>query len=123
MDKMETTCIMCPMGCSLTITREGDEIIVKGNTCPRGKKYGTSEFTAPKRIVTSLVRLEGGGVVSCKTKDLIPKEMMGDILRELKKLKLMPHRIIVTQKTARAVLLSVRFQLYWLICIFGELVC
>ena len=86
MDRMDTTCIMCPMGCSLTITKEGDEIKVTGNTCPRGKIYGTNEFTAPKRVVTSLVRLEEGGVVACKTNDLIPKEMMGDILRELKKI-------------------------------------
>ena len=88
MEKMETTCIMCPMGCSLSIEKVGDEIVVTGNTCPRGKIYGANEFTAPKRVVTTLVRLEGGGVASCKTAGLIPKEMMGDILRELKKVVL-----------------------------------
>lgn len=87
MDRMETICIMCPMGCPLTIERKGEEITVTGNTCPRGKVYGTNEFTSPKRIVTSLVKLEGGGVVSVKTNGLIPKKMMGDILREIQKAK------------------------------------
>ena len=34
--------------------------------------------------MTSLVRLEDGGVVSVKTNGLIPKSMIGDILRTIK---------------------------------------
>ena len=84
MDRMETICIMCPMGCSLTVESDGGNISVKGNTCLRGKVYGENEFTSPKRVVTSLVRLEEGGVVSVKTNGLIPKSMIGDILRTIK---------------------------------------
>ncbi len=68
---MKTICIMCPMGCPLDINKVGDKIVVTGNTCKRGEIYGTQEFTAPKRVVTSLVRLTSGGVVSVKTDGLV----------------------------------------------------
>jgi CxxC motif-containing protein len=33
----EIICINCPMGCSLEVTYDADNIIsVKGNECPRG---------------------------------------------------------------------------------------
>lgn len=85
---MKTICIMCPMGCSLDINRVGEEVIVKGNHCKRGEIYGRQEFIAPKRIVTSLIKLEGGGVVSVKTSDLIDKSKIFDILNAIKDIKL-----------------------------------
>ena len=37
-------CIMCPMGCEMTVTVENGKVIdVKGNTCPRGAKYANDE--------------------------------------------------------------------------------
>jgi CxxC motif-containing protein len=50
---METkvmNCIMCPMGCEMTVTMDhGKFVSVKGNTCPRGAKYAEQEVTDPKR--------------------------------------------------------------------------
>ncbi len=74
------------MGCPLEINEVGGEIIVKGNTCPRGKQYGVQEYTAPKRTVTTLVKLAGGGVVSIKTSNPIPKEKIFDLLDYVKTL-------------------------------------
>ena len=37
---MKTVCIMCPMGCELTIEKVKGEIKVSGNTCLRGETYG-----------------------------------------------------------------------------------
>lgn len=56
METRELTCIGCPLGCSLTVTIENDEIKVTGNTCKRGEAYAKKEVTDPKRIVTSTVR-------------------------------------------------------------------
>lgn len=81
---MEFTCIMCPMGCSLKVEKTDGEVIVSGNTCKRGEMYGKQEFVAPKRVVTSLVRVRGGGVVSVKTADLVDKNRIFDILDLLK---------------------------------------
>ena len=41
MEQKKLTCIVCPMGCSLTVTLEDGKVqSVSGNTCPRGAKYG-----------------------------------------------------------------------------------
>ena len=77
---MNTTCIMCPMGCSLTVEEEGKEIVVKGNGCPRGEKYGRAEYSHPERVVTTLLKKEKGGVVSVKTDRPIPKDKISDLL-------------------------------------------
>lgn len=77
---MNTICIMCPMGCPLSITESGGNITVTGNTCPRGKAYGAQEFTAPMRTVTTLIKMNGGGVASVKTSAPVPKENMFDVL-------------------------------------------
>ena len=55
MKTTELTCIQCPMGCSLTVTVDGENVTVSGNTCPRGEIYGKKEVTAPTRTVTSTV--------------------------------------------------------------------
>ena len=69
------------MGCALTVTEEGGKVTVTGNTCPRGEKYGVSEYTEPKRVVTTLVRAQGGGVVSVKTSDAFRKALVPEVLR------------------------------------------
>ncbi len=82
----EFVCISCPMGCHLTVDdSDKSNIIVTGNTCPRGKIYGINEVTAPKRMVTSSVKVIGGIdlVVSVKTKEAIDKNLIFDVLKEL----------------------------------------
>ena len=78
MDVHELTCIQCPIGCSLIVTINSDNITVSGNTCPRGEIYGKKEVIAPTRTVTSTVVVEGGELarVSVKTACDIPKEMV-----------------------------------------------
>ncbi len=62
------------------------DVKVSGNTCPRGAKYGKEEVVCPKRMVTSVVRVEGGDVamLSVKTKDAIEKSKIFDALDALK---------------------------------------
>lgn len=86
MEKRDLTCIGCPLGCQITVTMENGEVTdVKGNTCPRGDKYAREEVTNPTRVVTSIVKVEGGNLaaVSVKTKDVIPKGKIFDILMKL----------------------------------------
>ena len=70
-------CIMCPMGCEMTVTVENGKVIdVKGNTCPRGAKYANDEVTAPKRMLTTTVRIEGGmlPLLPVVSETVLPKE-------------------------------------------------
>lgn len=84
---MKTICIMCPMGCPLEVTEKDGNIFVTGNTCRRGELYGRDEYTCPKRVVTSLVKLSDGGVVSCKTDKQIDKKLINSVLKELSKIR------------------------------------
>lgn len=84
---MKTICIMCPMGCPIEVNKIEDKITVTGHTCKRGETYGIQEYSAPKRVVTSLVKVIGGGVISVKTNDLVDKSKIFDILDTLKDIK------------------------------------
>lgn len=77
MEIKKLTCINCPVGCSLKVELDGENVIcVSGNTCRRGEIYARKEVTNPTIIVTSTVKVVNGtsGTVSVKTKEDIPKE-------------------------------------------------
>ncbi len=78
----ELICINCPLGCPLTVTIDGDEITVTGNTCPRGEAYGKKEVTDPTRIVTSTVPVSGGDMarLPVKTASDIPKGKILEVM-------------------------------------------
>lgn len=87
MEQVNLICIGCPMGCPLTIEKNGNEIVsVTGNTCPRGDKYARKELTNPTRIVTSSVAVKGGCAtrISVKTREDIPKAKIFECVTELK---------------------------------------
>lgn len=84
---MERVCICCPIGCRLTIEEKNGEIIVSGNTCPRGREYGKSEFVLPKRVLTTTIQGELE-TYSVKTKEAIPKKLLPQAMHEIKKLEL-----------------------------------
>ena len=69
------TCIICPLGCALTVEFDSDGNVskVSGNTCPRGKQYAIDECTNPVRTITSTVRCEDGSVIPVKTNKSVPK--------------------------------------------------
>ncbi len=71
------TCIICPLGCDLTVTLDGKKVIgVTGNTCKRGEVYANNECTNPQRTVTSTVKCKDGSMVAVKTDTTIPKDKM-----------------------------------------------
>lgn len=90
METRELICINCPLGCGLTVTLEQQKVIkVEGNTCPKGKEYAEKEVTAPVRMLTSSVRVNGGvmPVVSVKTASAIPKEKIKECAEALKSIE------------------------------------
>ncbi|QAV32696.1 CxxC motif-containing protein [Fervidobacterium changbaicum] len=83
----EMVCIMCPLGCRLTVRQEDNgEIIVSGNRCPRGIEYGKQEIIEPLRILTSSVLVLNGELplVSVKTNKPIPRRLVMKIMDILK---------------------------------------
>ncbi len=100
MTKREMTCIICPMGCSLTVEMEGEEIIsISGNTCKRGAAYAEAEVSHPQRTVTSTMRCDNGEVLAVKTDRPIPKskvmECMGLINAHTAKLPVAVGEVLI----------------------------
>ena len=79
---MKTVCIMCPVGCELTIEKHGSEISVSGNGCARGIEYGKAEITNPTRVVTSVISTEKE-MVSVKTTKPVQKQKIAKTLKNI----------------------------------------
>ena len=86
METRNLICIGCPLGCPVTVTIDGDDINVTGNTCPRGADYAKKEVLSPTRIVTSSIRVNGGEIarVSVKTKSDIPKSKIFEVMEKIR---------------------------------------
>lgn len=83
-------CIMCPLGCEMTVIIEDGAVTgVTGNICPRGPKYAHDEVTAPKRMLTSTVQVEGGllPLLPVVSKSTLPKERILDCATALRQIK------------------------------------
>jgi len=76
-------CIICPRGCSLHVEQQGEELLVSGNACPKGKQYAIDECTNPLRTITSMVRISNRDdtMVSVKTAAPIPKGNIFDVMK------------------------------------------
>ncbi len=77
--KKTITCTVCPQGCEIEAEFTGAaDIVVKGNSCPRGERYAKDECLAPKRTFTSSVRIDAPGrrMLPVRTKEPIAKEML-----------------------------------------------
>ncbi|OIP42774.1 MAG: molybdopterin oxidoreductase [Desulfobacteraceae bacterium CG2_30_51_40] len=84
-------CITCPMGCNLTVTKEGSTLLsVDGNTCKRGLKFAEGELTDPRRMVATTVRVRGGihPLVPVYTEKPFPKARIFELLREIRLLEI-----------------------------------
>ena len=84
-------CIVCPVGCEGEISC-GDDGAFKANGfgCPRGSQYAKEEFSSPKRMLTTSVKVNGASrkllpVVSSKP---IPRHLIRDCAALLSQLTL-----------------------------------
>lgn len=84
MTERNMTCIICPMGCSITVRTEGEKIIeITGNTCKRGAAYAEAEISHPERTLTTTMRCIDGRMLPVKTDRPIPKDKMMDCMKRI----------------------------------------
>jgi len=80
-------CIGCPIGCGGEGTVE-DGIVagMSGFTCNKGLAYAAEEVVAPKRMVTTTVRVSGGGLPLLPVVSVtpVPKDRIFDCLSLLR---------------------------------------
>lgn len=84
--KRELVCISCPVGCRLEAEQHPDgSLTVTGNRCPKGEDYAREEINAPKRIVTTTVKISGAGRrrVPVRTDRPLPVGRIDALLTEL----------------------------------------
>lgn len=79
---MKMICINCPRGCEMDVEKTASgEVVVKGNSCPRGAEYAKTELVSPTRMVTGLVRVAGmRKPLSVKTSKPVAKGKINDVL-------------------------------------------
>ena len=84
----EITCTECANRCKLIVEQNGDEIIVKGNHCPRGLKSGREEFLGERAIVKGFVKSSAyeKGKIAVETDKAVPKGMVYKVTLALKKI-------------------------------------
>ena len=81
--KKRIICTVCPQGCEITATFEGDKIVeFTGYGCPRGVEFARTEFTNPLRILSTSVKVEGGcyPLVSVRSDRGIPRSDLMDCM-------------------------------------------
>lgn len=77
----DLVCIVCPVGCRLTIEKDdsaekGYKIL--GNKCKRGTAYAIEEMTHPTRMIPTTVKIEGAFLnrLPVRTDKPISKELI-----------------------------------------------
>lgn len=89
----ELTCIVCPLGCKLTVHQEDDGSIieVEGYSCKRGLSYAQTECINPRRVITTTVRIKGGHMplVPVKTDSPVPKKLIMKCMETINKIEVM----------------------------------
>ncbi|MFX0134645.1 MAG: DUF1667 domain-containing protein [Candidatus Hodarchaeota archaeon] len=78
-------CIVCPTGCLVHVENINGELIIEGHSCKRGEEYAKEEFIAPKRILTTTMRVENGflPLIPVRSDKPIPKDKLEETLQEI----------------------------------------
>ncbi len=95
--KQELTCIVCPVGCQLTVELENGKVLsVTGNTCKRGETYANNECTNPVRVVTSTIKTSDGIIIPVKTDTAIPKAKVAECMDVINSLHPISNDVLTT---------------------------
>lgn len=83
--KKEFTCIVCPVGCRLSVVEENGEVTVSGNRCKRGQRHGLNEYGNPTRMLTTTIALSGAYIrrLPVISTQEISMQMMDECLKAL----------------------------------------
>ena len=91
MEKIELVCIVCPMGCRLTVEKQENKITrITGNSCKRGEKYAYEEVTSPVRTLTTTVKVKDCDMLSVKSDKPLPKNNIKKYMYLINKVYLTP---------------------------------
>lgn len=84
-------CVTCPIGCTIAVRGNGEVVeSMEGAQCKRGEEYARNEYTAPVRILTSLVKVDGAEapLAPVRSNRPIPKACMFDCMAVIRSVTL-----------------------------------
>lgn len=86
---MELTCIVCPVGCALTVEKEGGEWVVTGNTCKKGRDFAIMEATDPRRTLCTTVKTTDPDMprLPVRTDGEIPRDMIFSVMELINRIE------------------------------------
>ena len=82
------TCTRCPTGCQVRFNEETGEY--EGNKCKRGAQFAQQERTAPKRILTTTVKLADGRLLPVRSAQAVSKQKLPQLVRQISKIAVSP---------------------------------
>ena len=95
-------CVTCPVGCTIDATIEGGRLVeTEGQACKRGIAFVQEELTAPKRMLTTTVRVREGTLplVPVRSEKPLPKGRIMRVVEELRQVELVApieeHQIVL----------------------------
>lgn len=91
MSEIKLTCIVCPNGCELTVSKNPEGVTsVAGNLCPKGVKFATDELERPVRTFTGTAAtlFEDFPVASVRINREVPREEIPRVARYVNSLVL-----------------------------------
>ena len=85
-------CVVCPLGCELSVEPIDSGYKVLGNKCSRGTVYAIEEMTNPTRTVTTTIKLFKSKLcrLPVKTSQPFPKGKIFELMNETNKIELSP---------------------------------
>lgn len=84
----EIRCIICPTGCVVQVKKDEEgELTYEGYTCKRGLEYAQQEYLAPKRVLTTTIRVDKGFLPMVPVRSNVPilKNRLNEVLDEIAK--------------------------------------
>lgn len=79
------TCIVCPMGCSLHVSLTETGYVIKGYQCKKGLMYANQELTAPKRDLSSIMKVRNriNTYVPIRTSETVDKSLIEQVMQAI----------------------------------------
>ena len=101
-EQRQFICVTCPVGCALDVVVEGQAACsIQGQACKRGVEFVRKELTAPKRMLTTTVRVQGGvlPLVPVRSAEPLPKPLLRQAAASLRQVLLAApvreHQVVV----------------------------
>jgi len=89
-NEREIICIICAKGCGAAVVEEEGKIRIRGSLCKNGQEYVSREFRDPRRVLTTTIRVEGGGRLPVRTRGPVAKARLMECMRAINGMRLCP---------------------------------